>query len=210
VDAILFKARKSISATAAQSLEAKVGWYRNEYYGGSARSPDSMKSGWTTAVSQIEAYATLRRTLLSGTVLDLGCGDGALLAYLSTTGPSEIVPFGVDFLEESVSIAQSRFPQVPRGHFVVSDVESFSKKRERTFRAVVTSPSYARRGCEVAYVRDCLGLVAAGGKLVLYTYRGSDAFRSFCIRWRYASVFAGGSFRYLYGRNVTALVHSKE
>jgi len=41
-----------------------------------------------------------------GRVLDLGCGNGLMLRHLITRSRYRLIPYGVDFIEESIGVYQ--------------------------------------------------------------------------------------------------------
>ena len=54
-------------------------------------------------------------------ILEVGCGDGAVLADFISLGAAEEFLFGVDLVEERIDIARSR---LPGGHLEVGDATS--------------------------------------------------------------------------------------
>lgn len=65
-----------------------------------------------------ERYTRFLATAQNGRVLDLGCGNGDLLASLA---PDHGI--GVDFSEKAVEVARTRHPEL---EFIVGDVEDFN------------------------------------------------------------------------------------
>lgn len=157
--------------------------YRQAYYsrvGDSFRWATSRRSGWISERAQHGAYDQLLRALPSvavGNVLDLGCGDGALLRRLVANSARPLVPYGVDFLIESIEAARSVASPHHHHHFEVGDVIEFDPGRRR-FVLVLTSLSYAPPGRRGEFASRCRRWVQPGGALVLYEYRGSPLFDS--------------------------------
>lgn len=72
----------------------------------------------------------LLRGLAFNRVLDVGCGQGALLSHIVETFP-DTAPNGIDISAAAVELASSRFPE---GRFSVLDIEH--EKLEATFDLV--------------------------------------------------------------------------
>ena len=61
-----------------------------------------------------------------GKALDLGCGNGLLLKHIVLNSPHHIVPFGVDFMDESIKQAQTLIlPEYAR-NFSLCNIRDFT------------------------------------------------------------------------------------
>jgi SAM-dependent methyltransferase len=158
--------------------------YRSAYYGPDGGAGDdeasSRRSGWASPAAQRRAYEVFLRVLPRdprGAVLDLGCGDGTLLRWLVAASQGALVPYGVDFLPESIEAA--RFDAEPdhRDHFVVADATEFDPG-QRQFALVLTALCYALPSKRRGFAARCRRWLEPGGRLILYEYRGSPLFES--------------------------------
>jgi ubiquinone/menaquinone biosynthesis C-methylase UbiE len=103
-------------------------------------------------------------------ILEVGCGDGAVLADFISLGAAEDFLFGIDLVEERIEIARSR---LPRGHLEVGDATSLqfpdaSFDIVALFTVVSSIQSAATRdklAREVARVTD------PGGSILVYDLR---------------------------------------
>lgn len=153
---------------------ARQAFYREAYYRRGA--PPSMRSGWSNADAQRRAYSRLCKLFdRDGAVLDLGCGDGRLLAYLLRESGRALAPFGVDFLAESIELARVEVLPEHAASFAVENVDEFDPGALR-FAYVITAPCYVVPTRQPAYLQRCLGWLQPGGRLVLHEYRGSPGY----------------------------------
>ncbi len=67
-----------------------------------------------------EESINLLENIVGAKVLDLGCGEGESLEYLSKKGAGEV--WGIDISSEQIYKAQNRFPQ-NKNQFLVSPME---------------------------------------------------------------------------------------
>ena len=105
-------------------------------------SADAYNYGWETKWDDMKKYGPfsrhLRRLIKSlihsltfESVLDVGCGQGSLLAELQAEFP-HIKAYGIDFSSSAVELAQSRLPQ---GEFKTLDITK--EFLEKTFDLVI-------------------------------------------------------------------------
>jgi 2-polyprenyl-3-methyl-5-hydroxy-6-metoxy-1,4-benzoquinol methylase len=160
----------------AVEYELRKLFYRTTYYEARQGEPESMASGWSDAASQCDAYREFLPHLTNdGNVLDLGCGDGRLLAFLHQHASVRVIPHGVDFLEESIAAAQQNvLPQFAE-NFVVANVAEFDPGSTR-FAHVIVNPFYVAESSRDVYLRRCFEWVEPGGSLLIYEYAGASGF----------------------------------
>ena len=60
-----------------------------------------------------------------GKVIDLGCGNGLMLRHLVTRSRYRLIPFGVDFIEESIRQAREVVLPEYAANFFVSNIVDF-------------------------------------------------------------------------------------
>ncbi len=156
--------------------------YRQFYYGDSS-APLSMHCGWSSDEAQTLAYeAFLRLFDRGGDVLDLGCGNGALLKFLLLHLSVEISPYGVDFLEESIQEAKTVVLSDFSDNFFASSIDDFNPGGQK-FKYIITSPDYTFDPDIEKHVKKCFSWLEPCGKLILYDYKGSEYFKDFVESW---------------------------
>jgi tRNA1(Val) A37 N6-methylase TrmN6 len=120
----------------------------------------------------------------SGRILELGCGNGMLLRYLSERSENRLTPFGIDIDPCAIETARTVILPDFADNFRVGDVRDYHE--ERNFDIVVTNPVFANSGFYEqqdgciqtlypdgsirTYLEKCLSLLSPHGDLVLYSY----------------------------------------
>jgi len=156
--------------------------YRQSYYSDSS-APLSMHCGWSSDEAQILAYeAFLSLFDRGGDVLDLGCGNGALLRFLLSRLSVKISPYGVDFLEESIQEAKTVVLSDFSDNFFASSIDDFNPGVQK-FSCIITSPDYTFDPDFRKHVKKCFSWLEPRGKLMLYDYKGSEYFKDFVKSW---------------------------
>jgi SAM-dependent methyltransferase len=61
-------------------------------------------------------------------IVDLGCGTGLLLNYIINNHSRTLIPYGIDFIEQSIAIAQHIFNGFKNNFFIsnATDIESIN------------------------------------------------------------------------------------
>jgi SAM-dependent methyltransferase len=85
-------------------------------------------SAWASAESQREMYYVLSRVGLSGTVLDVGCGQGDYYDFLSRHHP-HVEYTGIDISPKMLLYARERHPEVAESFHYINLV-SYEKKHD--------------------------------------------------------------------------------
>jgi SAM-dependent methyltransferase len=126
----------------------------------------------------VHDWEVLRRPIAecittSGTFLDIGCANGYLLeCLLRWTGERGllITPYGLDFSEELLALAQKRLPQYA-DHLFLGNAWDWSPPQ--TFDYVNTTLDYVPEELRQAFVRRLLErYVHSGGCLLIAEYLG--------------------------------------
>lgn len=109
----------------------------------------------------------------SGTFLDIGCANGYLLECVMRWAAErdlEIIPYGLDFSEKLVALAQQRLPRYTQNIFVGN---AWDWTPPITFDYVRTELVYVPEDMHKEYITRILrGFLKPGGKLLLAEYRG--------------------------------------
>lgn len=156
--------------------------YRQSYYSDSS-APLSMHCGWSSDKAQILAYEAFSSLFdRGGDVLDLGCGNGALLRFLLSRLSVKIYPYGVDFLEESIQEAKTVVLSDFSDNFFASSIDDFNPGVQK-FSYIITSPDYTFDPDVRKHVKKCFSWLEPCGKLMLYDYKGSEYFKDFVKSW---------------------------
>ena len=120
------------------STEVRQGGSYPDWYHEDNLFPSRERMDQVHAPIAAEAVAALAGR--GGNVLDLGCGNGALLGKIHRAAEG-VVPFGVDVVDERVAHARGLLPRFA-GNFVTADLFEPSAwwPGDRRFALVVLSP----------------------------------------------------------------------
>lgn len=116
---------------------------------------DSLALGWRDRHSQLvrfNALATIAN-LNGKTVLDAGCGDGDLFAFLLERYPGLAAYCGVDFIPEMITAAGSRFTSPLASFWSVS----FMAANLPVYDFVLASGSLNYASADPAYIYKAIG-----------------------------------------------------
>ena len=121
-------------------------------------------------------WEALRRPIadnipVSGTWLDIGCANGYLIEctiqWMSARGLA-ITPYGLDFSEDLIKLAQARLPQYA-DHFFLGNAWDWSPPLR--FDCVSTNLEYVPESLRVAYVQRLLrDFIVPRGTLLISEY----------------------------------------
>lgn len=105
-----------------------------------------------------------------GKVIDLGCGNGLMLRHLLTRSKYKIVPYGIDFIEESIRQArQTILPEYARNFTVgnIVDIDLGTK----TFDFIFFDPYNVLADDLEEMIDKLIKACRPKGKIIFYTYR---------------------------------------
>ena len=132
-----------------------------------ARRPSGSRAREVYGAEEIHDWA--RRAILDALslgpddhLLDVGCGGGLLLRDALATGAAAT---GLDHSDEMVELARER---APGAEVVVGEAERLPFE-DRAFTAVAMSVVFFFLGDPVHVLRECRRVLAAGGRLAVYT-----------------------------------------
>jgi len=155
-----------------QWYQQQEDWFRQQYYKADHKLSGPLQhSGWldTDATEHPAWRAFLSLIDRPGTILDLGCGNGALLRALVDNSPYALTPYGIDFLAESIDEACTLILPEFRNNFLASNVAHFDFSGQ-TFSYIITSPAYVHPDAVASFIQLCYQHLEPLGRLILYEY----------------------------------------
>ncbi len=124
-----------------------------------------------------------------GKVIDLGCGNGLLLRHIVTKSRYKLVPYGIDFLEESIKQAKTMVLPQYADNFVVGNIVDVDLEVE-SYDFIFFDPYNVHPDDLNQTVYKIIRSCRKGGKVIFYTYRDVlrilkiiNIFRFKIIRW---------------------------
>jgi 2-polyprenyl-3-methyl-5-hydroxy-6-metoxy-1,4-benzoquinol methylase len=99
-------------------------------------------------------------------IIDLGCGNGLLLKMYTQQSKFQIIPFGVDFIEKSISQAKKKVIPEYKNNFTVENIIDY--KFTRKFDYILTDPGCASTKDIAGFYRKCLGGLKKDGLLIMF------------------------------------------
>ncbi|WP_297069724.1 bifunctional 2-polyprenyl-6-hydroxyphenol methylase/3-demethylubiquinol 3-O-methyltransferase UbiG [Thermococcus sp.] len=107
-----------------------------------------------------------------GKVIDLGCGNGLLLRHLVENSRYELIPYGVDFIEESIEQAKREILPEFATNFTVANVRDYVKMMpDEYFDFIFFDPYHLHPNDLQEAVEHVIRACKPGGKVIFYTYR---------------------------------------
>ncbi len=154
-------------------------WYRNQrehfqslYYADSQYVTLLQHNGWFGNTDIHPATSAFLNVVdRPGTILDLGCGNGLLLRSLIEFSSFPLIPFGVDFLCESIQEAKSCvLPQFAR-NFTCGNIATFDFTEPMSPTYILLCPVYLHPSHIETFLAKCISHVdKQAGRLILYEY----------------------------------------
>ncbi len=145
---------------------ARMENYRKRYYpegSGNLYAPNGIKDLRTL----VKKYAYLLKIIKKdGSIIDFGCGNGMMLKFLVMNARCRLVPYGVDFLKESVRQAKTViFPEYKENFFCMNIADY--NFRGASFDYILTNPDYLLEGDWGRFYAACLAHLNSGGIMIL-------------------------------------------
>ena len=103
-----------------------------------------------------------------GNVLDLGCGNGLLLKHLVNNSNRKVIPFGVDFLEQSISQAKKDILPEFSDNFYICSIDKFFTNTK--FQYIIFEPYLVNEEDRTVIVEKLKDFLEPGGRIIVYTY----------------------------------------
>ncbi len=106
-----------------------------------------------------------------GKVIDLGCGNGMFLKFLTLFSGHRLEPFGVDSNYSAVEEAKERVLPAHKKNFCFGDVNEYDFSRG-PFDIIIADPFYAK-GRFSEFKKACLDNLSSDGRLIFRIYHPS-------------------------------------
>ena len=117
-----------------------------------------------------------------GRVIDLGCGNGLLLRHLVENSEHELIPYGVDFIEESIEQARRDILPEFADNFVVANVRDYVREMpDEYFDFIFFDPYNVHPKDLPETVNHLIRACRTGGRIIFYTYH--DVLESLNFEW---------------------------
>ncbi len=103
-----------------------------------------------------------------GKIIDLGCGNGLLLKHIIENSKYKLIPYGVDFIEESITQAKKLiFPEYS-DNFIVANISEV-KLKERYYDFILFDPTHVHIDDHEKVLANILR--SCRRKIIFYTYK---------------------------------------
>jgi SAM-dependent methyltransferase len=127
---------------------------------------------YLSGLEQTPRYAVIeawrRRLKPSGSVLDLGCGEGVLFEQIAA---GEAVDYtGVDLAQVAIDAAAHKIRDAARERFVCADLATFEPPAGSAFDVIVFNEVLYYLADPVAVVRRYRRVLAAGGLVIVSVF----------------------------------------
>jgi SAM-dependent methyltransferase len=116
----------------------------------------------------------------SGRVIDLGCGNGLMLRHLVTKSKYKLIPYGVDFIEESIKQAKEVVMPEYAENFKVGNIVDVDLSAN-FFDYIFFDPYDVHPDDMHPMINKILKACRPRGKIIFYTY--SDVLVALKVNW---------------------------
>lgn len=124
-----------------------------------------------------------------GRVIDLGCGNGLMLRHLVMNSKHRLVPYGVDFIEESIRQAKELILPEYAENFKTGNIVDLDLSPD-FFEFIFFDPYNVHPDDMEHMINKILKACKPGGKIIFYTYsdvlkalKFINIFRLKLVRW---------------------------
>ena len=105
-----------------------------------------------------------------GRVTDLGCGNGLMLRHLMKRSKHKLIPYGVDFMEESIKQAKEVILPMYAENFKVENIVDIDLG-VNSFNFIFFDPYHVHSDDMQGMIDKLLKACKPGGRIVFYTYK---------------------------------------
>lgn len=117
----------------------------------------------------------------NGKIIDFGCGNGMMLKFVVQNTECKLIPFGVDFLPESIKQAKTKiFPEF-KENFVCMNIIDYDFS-DNNFNYILIDPAYLFEDDWNYFYEKCMNNLNKGGHIILYI--SPDEFLEFNFKKR--------------------------
>jgi SAM-dependent methyltransferase len=160
---------------------AKVESYKQKYYSVEPAERTArilQHNGWVNVPYHPAVPLFLKLIDTPGNILDLGCGNGLLLKILRAETSHSLIPYGIDFVDDSIQEAKREVLPAFHNNFVTGNIET-TDFFQQTFAYILVCPAYLHPEKAEAFLVRCLDQLQTDGKLILYEYMDQDVLEGF-------------------------------
>lgn len=112
-------------------------------------------------------YAYLLTIIKSGgKIIDFGCGNGMMLKFVVMNAKRALIPYGVDWLSESIKQAKKTIFSEFKKNFVCMNIRDYDFS-SGAFQYIVTNPAYLLENDWNSFYETCMKNLNDGGHLIL-------------------------------------------
>jgi len=122
----------------------------------------------------------LRLIPRSGKVLDLGCGNGLLLCHLVRHSPHKLIPYGVDFIEESIEQAKTLILPEYADNLAVGNIAEYPFA-DAPYDFILFDPYDLHSDDLEPVLKRALDALGHDGRIIFYTYE--DVLKAHGYSW---------------------------
>ena len=124
-----------------------------------------------------------------GKIIDLGCGNGLLLRHIITKSKYKLIPYGIDFIKESIEQAKTKVLPQYADNFIVGNIVDVELGVEN-YDFILFDPYHVHKNDLSQMIHKIIRSCRENGKIIFYTYtdvlkilRIINIFKFKIIRW---------------------------
>jgi SAM-dependent methyltransferase len=115
-----------------------------------------------------------------GKILDLGCGNGLMLKHLMQYSGYKLIPYGIEFLKDSVKQAKETIHSQYKNNFLVGNIINYPFDKG-PFNFIFLSPHHLHPSDRKGFLKKLKKNCVRGGKIIFYAH--SDVLRGHQYNW---------------------------
>jgi len=115
-----------------------------------------------------------------GKVLDLGCGNGLMLRHLMQYSGYQLIPYGIEFLKDSIKQAKEILHPQYKNNFLVGNIIDYSFGKG-SFDFIFLSPHHIHPSDRKDFLKKLKENCSQGGRIIFYAH--SDVLKGHQYNW---------------------------
>jgi len=115
-----------------------------------------------------------------GKILDLGCGNGLMLKHLMQYSGYKLIPYGIEFLKDSIKQAKEILHPQYKDNFIVGNIIDYSFGKG-PFDFIFLSPHHIHPTNRKDFLKKLKKNCSHGGKIIFYAH--SDVLKGHQYNW---------------------------